>query len=580
MELFDRGARIAILTRHKGRFVVSDLIEAEFPPAPEGQPLAPAVKAGAIRETLRSHGWRLREIVLLLPKNLVTMRLVTLPTINDAELDEMARFEAQKHIPFNVERHVIAHAALRKEGVEGTRALIVAVDRAALEEPLAICREARFDATSACVSSLALVEAMLLDPPAGHAEQTFALVNLGLSTVDITIVSGGIVRFTRSGTIGLDRITPFLRQATGAKTPVTRETLGALDALAPEGFFEQRGRPIRRQPAFTTDDFAADEMEELPQRTASASPAAGVGATGEIAAADLAGPAGEVAKWLQRLVQEIHRTHTFAVREFECPQLETVYLAGIGSYIVNMSGYLQKNLNCPVTLIHPPASIEFAAPKGRDLRSAWREYAITIGAIAGSSLPPVSLLPPEYTETLVARKRHRAMAVAGALVLLFIALSVVCAWRWVKDQRHQLEFYKSHNASLAPRVKNLGDRERHHRVVREIVKDPRSAGAILEMMSRLDLVQQRKVTLLDYHYIEGDKVQLEGHALSYADLDLFVAELEKFGSGDQATTATAPQKRTFDLVQQKSRPTVPLPGGRPTVIKFNLDCLFPKSDRR
>jgi Tfp pilus assembly PilM family ATPase len=580
VEFFDRGARIAILTRHKGRFVVSDLVDVEFPPVSEGQTQAPAVKAAAVREALRSRGWRLREIALVLPKNLVTMRLVMLPSIHDAELVEMARFEAQKHIPFNVERHVIAHTVLRKEGVEGSRTLIVAVDRAAFEEPLAICREARFDVTTACVSSLALVEALLLDPPAGHAEQTFALVNLGWSTVDITIISGGIVRFTRSGTIGLERIAPFLREVIGPKAAVTGETLAGLDALDPQSFFEKRGRPVRRRAVHTVDDFEADEADEGPRKGGVAVVAGGE-AVAEPAASALTGPAGEIDKWLGRLVQEIHRTHTFAVHEFECPPLETVYLAGIGSYVVNMGEYLQKNLTCPVVLIPPPASLDFAAPKGRDLRGVWREYAITIGAVAGSSLPPVSLLPPEYTETLLVRKRKRALAIMATLAFLLCALAAGYGVRWVRDQRHQVEFYRAHNENLSPRVTNLNNRERHYRIIREIVVDPRSAGAILEMLSRLDLVRQRKITLLDYHYIKGDKVQLEGHALSYADLDRFAAELEKFGLDDGATTGTASQKnRTFDLVQQKSRPTVPLPGGRPTVIKFNLDCLFPKSEGR
>jgi len=579
IELFDRGARIAILTRHKGRPVISDLVEVDFPPVPEGQTVAPSVKAQAVREALRSHGWRLREVVLILPKNLVTMRLVTLPSTNDAELVEMARFEAQKHIPFNVERHVIAHTVLRKEGVEGSRALIVAVDRVALEEPMAICREARLDITSACVSSLALVEAVLLDPPAGHAEQTFALVNLGWSTVDITIVLGGIVRFTRSGAMGLERLTPSLQQMMGTKALLTRENLQGFDALNPGRFSQTTtARPTRRQPAYSVDDFATEGMDETARGIAPISASASPGSIGE--GTMLSGAADEMAKWLGRLVQEIQRTYTFAAREFECPDLERVYLAGIGSYITNMSTCLERNLNTAVALINPPTSIEFASPKGRDLQAAWREFAITIGAVAGTSLPPVDLLPPEYTEALAVRERRRSLAFSGALVFLLVALSITCAVRWFADQRHQLEFYKAHNANLAPRVKNLHDRERRYRIVREIVEDPRSAGAILEVFSRLDLAEQRKIALLAYRYTKGDRVQLDGHALTYADLDRFAAELEKLGSGsDKATTGTA-QTRTFEVVQQKSRPLEKLPGERPTVVKFSLDCLFPQSDRR
>jgi len=583
IELFDRGARIAILTRHKGRHVVSALVEVAFPAAAEGKPLPASAKAAAIREALRSHGWRLRQIMLILPKNLVTMRLVMLPTITDAELVEMARFEAQKHIPFNVERHVIAHAVLRKEGVEGSRTLIVAVDRAALEEPMAVCREARLDISSVCVSSLALVEALLFDPPAGHSEQTFALVNLGWSAVDITIVSDGIVRFTRSGTIGVEKIIPLLQQAKGTKEPLTRVGLGALDAVAPQDFFEGRSRPVHRQPAFSTDDFALEDLDNIPQKPATALAAVGsetAGGTGQVDNPSYSGPAGEIAKWLGRLVQEIQRTYTFAAREFECPELQTVYLAGIGSYITNMNRYLEQNLHCPVTVINPPASIEFAAAKEQDLREAWREFAITIGAAAGASLPPINLLPPEYTQALLVRAQRRALAITGTLAFLLVVAGIVLAVRWVFDQRHQLEFYQAHNATLAPRVKNMNDRERRYKIVQEIVKDPRSAGVILELLSRLGLVEQKKITLLEYKYIKGDKVQLEGHALTYKDLDLFNDELAKLGSAPDRTTTGTEQTRTFEVVATKSRPLATLPGTRGTVVKFALDCLFPKSEGR
>ena len=149
--------QVAILTRRKGRPVVADLIDVHFPSVPEGQAVPVSAKAQALRDAVRASRWSLSAATLVLPKNIVTLRLVTLPSEKDDELAEMARFEVQKHIPFNVERHVIAHAVLSKEGVEGSRTLIVAVDQAALEEPLAICREAKIELTDARVSSLALV---------------------------------------------------------------------------------------------------------------------------------------------------------------------------------------------------------------------------------------------------------------------------------------------------------------------------------------------------------------------------------------------------------------------------------------
>jgi Tfp pilus assembly PilM family ATPase len=581
IELFERGASIAIVSRHKGRPLVSDLVAVGFPPAPEGQGVPASVKAGLVRDALRSRGWRLRDAALILPKNVVTMRLVTLPSIHDAELAEMARFEAQKHIPFNVERHVIAHTVLRKEGVEGSRTLIVAVDRAALEEPLAICREARVEVTSAWVSSMALVEALLLSPPTGYETETFALVNLGWSTVDITIVSDGIVRFTRSGTMGVGRIAPVLEPSLGGKGSLTRERLEALDALSPAGFFEGRAaRPRRRPQTFVVEDFEEEDLgAENPGRpealgTVSSAAASRSESSGDAAEGELAGPAGEVAKWLNKIVQEIQRTHAFAVREFDCPEVGSVYLAGIGSYVGNMDKYLEQHMRCSIRLIEVPGTLEFAAPKGRDLRVAWREFAITIGAAAGTALPLVNLLPPEYTEKLRARQRRRSFAIAGTLAFLLIALGIGYGVRWLNDQRHALEVLQAYNKELAPQVKSLREKEDRIKTVRQIVEDPHSAGAILETITRIPMVSDHRIALIEYHYIKGKGVTIEGHALGDPKAHTGgAAEVEHFRSELMKT-------KCFEFIDIKQRTPFKLPGDRPEVTKFTLDCLFTKTAER
>ncbi|MCX8037809.1 MAG: pilus assembly protein PilM [Candidatus Sumerlaeia bacterium] len=568
IEFFDRGARIAVLQRGKTRPTVADLIEVEFPAPPEGQIVPPAAKAAALRDALRSHGWKLRTMTLVLPKNVVTLRLVMLPSTHDDELAEMARFEAQKHIPFNVERHVISHAVLRKEGVEGSLVLIAAVDRAALEDPMAVCREARIELSAARVSSLALAEALLLDPPAGYAEQTYALVNLGWSTIDITIISNGIVRFTRSGTMGVSRIAPVLEEVLGSRAALTRERLGSLDALSPEAFFERKGRP-RRRPVSTTynvDDFLEEESEPaIPSTTAAA------GEQVEEVAAAPTGPAAEVVNWLNRIVQEIQRTQAFAAREFDCPDVGAVYLAGLGSYIANMDKYLEQAMRCPVALIQIPATLDFATPKNRDLRGAWREFAVVGGAIAGTAMPPVNLLPPEYTEGLARRKRRRSLAFSGILLLLLVMLSGAFAARWANNQRRDLEYLQKRNKNLAPKVKELSDKQRRLDIVKDVVEDPRSAGAVLEAICKIDMVAKRIIALTEYHYIKGKGVILTGHAVGNPAAGSFgAAEVENFRA---ALEKTGIFKGGITI---KSRSPFRLPGNRPEVQKFEFDCVFLK----
>jgi len=537
----ERGARIAVASRQRGRVLVSDLIEVTFPPATGGQAPPVSARAAALREALRAHKWSGGGLRLVLPKNIVTMRLVTLPSTQDAELAEMAKFEAHKHIPFNVERHVIGHAVLRKEGVEGSRTLVVAVDRAALEDPLAICREAKIELVSAHVSSLALVEALLLEPPREFERRTFGVVNIGWSAVDITIVSNGIVRFSRSGTMGVGRITPVLEQMLGGTVTIGREHLEALNAFAPEAFTGRRDFAAAarepEKPTFVVDDFAEEEALEAaaqsaPRRTglleAESSPPAPAHEAGG------SGPAADVTHWLDRLVQEVQRTYTFAAREFDCPELDAVYLAGIGAHIGNLTAYLQESLHRPVQVIAPPAVVTFAKRPPRDLAASWSEFAVPIGAAAGEVLPPINLLPPEYTERIRARRRKRSLVVSGMLGLLLLIVSATYGGRYMADQARQLTFYREQNVFLEPREKRLRDRKNRLDNMKQIMGDKLSASAVLEAVSGIDLITQNppQVTLTDFHYTKARAVEepsvvvLEGHALNFTVVNQFLEKLK------------------------------------------------------
>jgi hypothetical protein len=60
-----------------------------------GAPECVGANAAALRQAFRAAGLKTREAVVIIPKQWVTLRVVTLPSTEAAELEEMARFEAQ-----------------------------------------------------------------------------------------------------------------------------------------------------------------------------------------------------------------------------------------------------------------------------------------------------------------------------------------------------------------------------------------------------------------------------------------------------------------------------------------------------
>ncbi|MBM3334317.1 hypothetical protein FJY63_06615, partial [Candidatus Sumerlaeota bacterium] len=245
-----------------------------------------------------------------------------------------------------------------------------------------------------------------------------------------------------------------------------------------------------------------------------------------------------------------------------------VYVAGVGSYVSGMDKYLEQNLSCPVAAIPPPPTLEFAQLKTGDLREAWAEFATTIGAGTGGTLPAVNLLPTEYVEGLRLRQSRRSLVITAVLAVLLIGVGIAYALRWGGDKRHALGFYEEHNSALEPEVRRLRDKEKRYEIIQRVVKDPHSAGVILEAICQTPPVMGGQVKMIVYHYTQGDEVTLEGHALTATDVDLLKAELEKL--------------RFFAEVLVETRQRTNLPPDRPKtdVYTYKIRCKFSQSAAR
>jgi len=143
--------------------------------------------------------------------------------------------------------------------------------------------------------------------------------------------------------------------------------------------------------------------------------------------------------------------------------------------------------------------------------------------------------------------------------------------RHVHDQRKLLTKLRKENKHLDPQVKELRDKARRLKIVEQVVKDPRSAAAILETITRIPMVKDHQAGLLEYHYIKGKGVILAGHAKGNPAAGTFgAAEVEHFMS-ELETTKSFPGG-----VKLNNRAPFMLPGGRGEVTRFELDCRFTK----
>jgi len=182
----------------------------------------PDALGDAVRQLLDEHGVRLKNVVSsVASQSSLVVRPIQVPRMTRQELDETMQWEVERHIPFAASEVVVsfqpmvAPEELPPEAQNMDVLLAVAQEdmvnahvetlfRAGLEpialdvEPLSACRS--------------LID---IDRELGAYEQTYALLNMGAGTTDLSIIRNGLLTFTRPVPLAGDNITNAIAETLG-----------------------------------------------------------------------------------------------------------------------------------------------------------------------------------------------------------------------------------------------------------------------------------------------------------------------------------------------------------------------------
>jgi type IV pilus assembly protein PilM len=493
--------------------------------------------ANSIRSALKSAAIRDTEAVAVVPKQWVTLRIVTLPSADPGELPEMARFEAERHIPFNVERHIISYHILRADEIAGSQVLIAAIDGPPAGEITQTLSLAGLRAVALEVSTTALANALLYSGAwDSTADPTVAQINMGHSAADITILRNGLPIFARSVSLGIDKLAV---PATGSPVILSEADLAGIDLL------QSPARSIGSRPA-------GQFNVEAPGREIPVAPA-------PLDQADA------LEMWKNRLIQEIRRTHDFAAREFQCEPFSRLYISGVGCALGNIEAFLEGRLGVrPVVLDPFVKDLRHEPSAALAGKSA---CAIAAGAIVGhddAKALRVNLLPNEYLRRESGAKRRQSLIITASLALAFLVCGFLYAHQLIQSKERELKEIKQELDRNLGRVADIKYKEG---VVRFIGahSDPKgSALGILNDMSdwpELFGSGGMRVSITEFEYSGGIKLKLSGHAFTHKDLNDFILKLE--------------QSKHFVSVRKESTPldnrTFP---GNQRLILYTINCYF------
>jgi type IV pilus assembly protein PilM len=227
-----------VLTNVAFASVVSDAIV-------EGEVMDPALVADAIKGLLATAGVKAKQVVTAVGGRDVIIKKISMDRMKEAEAREVIRWEAEQHVPFDMDNVELDFQILdpEAEGIQMT-VLLVAAKRELIETKLALLSEVGLEPSTIDVDAFALHNAFEVNYPEAM-RGVVGLLNIGNETTNINILDDGIPVLTRDISIGTRRFREDLQRERGVSADDADRILqgqAPSDVLQP--FLESRGEEL------------------------------------------------------------------------------------------------------------------------------------------------------------------------------------------------------------------------------------------------------------------------------------------------------------------------------------------------
>ncbi|MEE8135499.1 MAG: type IV pilus assembly protein PilM [Gemmatimonadales bacterium] len=168
----------------------------------EGEIMDPGVVSDAIRGLLKTAGIKAKKVVVAVGGRNVIIKKIQVDRMKESDATEVVRWEAQQHVPFDIEAVELDFQILDPEG-EGLQmdVLLVAAKRDLVEDKLGLLSQAGLEALMIDVDSFALHNAFELNYPQAMDGIT-ALINVGHEVTNVNILDGGVPLLNRDLSVG------------------------------------------------------------------------------------------------------------------------------------------------------------------------------------------------------------------------------------------------------------------------------------------------------------------------------------------------------------------------------------------
>jgi Tfp pilus assembly PilM family ATPase len=159
----------------------------------------------ALRGLLRELKTHYATVVVSIPRHAVTIRYLKLPSVNPAEIGQMADIQAIKQLPYSRDELVIAHKILEHDAEGYSNVMLVAVHKKTLQRYLDICKTCGLEPKKIALSTEAIGEYVHITGALAGKGGTgsTALIDIDALCTEIQVQRSGSLLFSRSIRLGL-----------------------------------------------------------------------------------------------------------------------------------------------------------------------------------------------------------------------------------------------------------------------------------------------------------------------------------------------------------------------------------------
>ena len=160
-------------------------------------------KSAKLKQMVSNLKIKPKKVIACIPRSLVTIRYLNLPSISKKEIAHMVQFQAEKQLPYSKEELVTAFKVIESNKDGYSKVMLVLVHRDVINKQLELLGDLKLNLEYIELSSQAAASAFIKEHP--EIDKPVAFIDIDMFSADIQVISNGELVYTRNVSLSENR---------------------------------------------------------------------------------------------------------------------------------------------------------------------------------------------------------------------------------------------------------------------------------------------------------------------------------------------------------------------------------------